>query len=716
MQDVQQKRRSFSKCRKNAAGFWMMPIGIIIFILSYFTGSAQSFSMESVTAYPFPSELTSAPTGSRAAVAINEQGKRNIYVAEGPNFSLRKLTQYNTDLGIEITSVKISADGKWVSFVRGGDHGGFIGSVIKNPSSSTEEPRVQVMLISFAGGEPRLIDDGDDPQFSSDGSMLYYLKNGAVWEAAVDKDAKPKRLFYVRGSVNQMSWSPDGTELLFSANRRDHSFIGIYRKGSDSIRWVAPAVARDQSPRWSPDGKRIVFIRRDAVGGKPDSITARQHQPWQIMVADAATGEAKKIWTAPTTLRGSFPGTQGGANLHWAHDDNIAFVSYSDGWPHLYNIKARGGNAVLLTRGNFMLEHIVLSPDKKWLLAAANTGPDSLDLHRRHLVKIAVDKPGVEVLTPGTGIESNPQITGDQQQIFFISATAQRPGVPAVMPFSGGKTQLLGEALIPQNFPAQQLVTPTAVSFRASDGVLVHAQLFEPPGKKGKHPAVVFIHGGPQRQMLLGWHYGDYYSNTYAVNQYLASKGFVVLSVNYRLGIGYGYEFHYPPNAGRYGAAEYLDVKAAGDWLASQPFVDANKIGTYGGSYGGYLVALALGKDSKLFKAGVDIHGVHTNANHYPPMDGEQAPDAAHARKLIWTSSPVGWVESWTSPVLFIHGDDDGNVPFSETVDLIKRFEQLGKPYESLVIPDETHHWMRYRNQVLVDKATVEFLERKLMK
>lgn len=363
-----------------------------------------------------------------------------------------------------------------------------------------------------------------------------------------------------------------------------------------------------------------------------------------------------------------------------------------------------------------MLEHIKLSSDRKWLIAAANTGPESADLHRRHLVKVSIDKQGVEILTPGKGIEALPVITGDQQHIAFISATSQRPGVVAVMPFNGGSVDLVGADKIPVDFPVQQMVEPKPVSFRASDGVLVHGQLFEPPGKSNsRKPAIVFIHGGPQRQMLLGWHYGDYYSNTYALNQYLAGRGFVVLSVNYRLGIGYGYEFQYPANWGSYGASEYLDVKAAGEWLAKQSFVDPGRIGTYGGSYGGYLVALALGRDSRLFKAGVDVHGVHTNNEDYPSLDGEQAPDAAYTRKIIWESSPVSWVKKWTSPVLFIHGDDDGNVPFSETVDLVRRFEQLGKPYETLVIPDETHHWMRYQNQVLVDKAIAAFLEKHLL-
>ena len=103
----------------------------------------------------------------------------------------------------------------------------------------------------------------------------------------------------------------------------------------------------------------------------------------------------------------------------------------------------------------------------------------------------------------------------------------------------------------------------------------------------------------------------DYYSNAYAVNQYLAAHGFVVLSVNYRLGIGYGRAFHHPEHAGYAGAAEYQDVVAGARFLQSLPSVDGKRIGVWGGSYGGYLTALALARNSDIFKAGVDLHGVH---------------------------------------------------------------------------------------------------------
>jgi dipeptidyl aminopeptidase/acylaminoacyl peptidase len=142
---------------------------------------------------------------------------------------------------------------------------------------------------------------------------------------------------------------------------------------------------------------------------------------------------------------------------------------------------------------------------------------------------------------------------------------------------------------IPADFPITKLVVPKKVIFKAPDGVEIHAQWFESSTGGGKRPAIVYVHGGPPRQMLLGWHYSDYYTNAYAQNQYLASRGFIVLSVNYRLGIGYGHDFHRPANAGALGASEYQDVKAAAEYLQRSPEVDPKRIGIYGGSYGGFL-------------------------------------------------------------------------------------------------------------------------------
>ena len=687
-------------------------------------------SLEAIKSHPFPTELTSSAQGSRIAWAFDEQGKRNVYVAQGPDFTPRKLTNYTLDDGQEISSLSISADGKWVVYVRGGDHGSNWDDTLPvNTTSAPVPPAVQVWSVPFGGGLPIAIAEGEAPAISPKSDRIAFVKGGQVWVSATNGSAPAKALFNARGTNSSLEWSPDGSQLAFVCDRKDHSFIGVFTNETTPINWLSPSFSQDSSPRWSPDGRKIAFVRTPGSGGAPDSLLTRRHRPWAIWTADLASGRASSIWQAPKTLAGSVPTTHGGVNLHWAAHERIVFLSYQDDWPHLYSVASSGGTPLLLTPGAFMAEHVTLSHDRNWLFFSGNTGPDKLDIDRRHIVRVPVDRAAMEVLTPGSGLEWTPVVTGDGATVAMISATAQRPPLPTVMAFTNSRPKVLGQNLIPRQFPQNQLVTPKQVTFKAPDGTTVHGQLFEPAGgpagrgtaERGpvKKPAIIYVHGGPPRQMLLGWHYSDYYANSYALNQYLAGLGFVVLSVNYRLGIGYGYEFHQPANGGSSGASEYQDVRAGAMWLAAQPQVDAINIGIYGGSYGGYLTALALARDSKLFAAGVDIHGVHDWSVYRSAQTShqvEQIPDDAQAAKIAWTSSPVSSVSTWTSPVLIIHGDDDRNVRFNQSTDLVRRLDKEGVSMETMVIVDDTHHWMKHANTLKFGNATGDFFKRKLIR
>ncbi len=692
----------------------------LLALLPAMSQAQSSLSMEQLKSYPFPNELTASSGGARIAWAFNEQGQRNIYVAEGPAFAARRLSNYLKDEGQELSSVAVSADGKWVVYIRGGDFGSnWDDAQPVNPAFSPVAPKVQIWSLPFAGGEPKLLGEGEEPAISPKSDVVAFVKGGQIYTAPIDGSAAAKPLFSARGTNGSPVWSPDGSRLAFQSNRGDHAFIGVFTNSDTPILWLDPQYKRDASPRWSPDGRKIAFIRTPGSGGAPDSILTQRHSPWAIYTADAGNGASSKVWEAPGTLAGSVPSTHGGTNLHWAAAGRIVFLSYHDGWPHLYSIPEQGGKELLLTPGSFMCEYIKLSPDGKTLVFAANAGKDPLDIDRRHVVKVSVDRMDMQVMTPGTGLEWTPAVTGDGKTIALISATAQRPPMPAIMPFNGGPLKLLAQDRLPKEYPSNQLLTPKQVIFQSPDGYTVHAQLFEKTGGSAKKPAVVYVHGGPPRQMLLGWHYSDYYSNAYAMNQYLANQGFVVLSVNYRLGIGYGHAFHNPPRAGTNGASEYIDIKAAGDWLAQQSQVDPARIGIYGGSYGGFLTALALGRDSRLFAAGVDIHGVHDRTiertrNLVLPDKYERAPDAGKALQVAWESSPIAYTDTWTSPVLVIHGDDDRNVRFSQSTDLVRRLEARGVPLETLVIVDDTHHFMLHANAVRVNKAVADFFNRRL--
>ena len=313
-------------------------------------------------------------------------------------------------------------------------------------------------------------------------------------------------------------------------------------------------------------------------------------------------------------------------------------------------------------------------------------------------------------MTRGDGIEWSPvDVTGG---VALLHSGARTPARPAIF-----ATALKDFAAIPSSFPAEKsLVTPTEVTFPAADGLLLHGQLFMPSGGAGeKHPAIVFFHGGSRRQMLLGFHYMDFYHNAYSINQYLASRGYVVLSVNYRSGIGYGMEFREALDYGATGASEYNDVQGAGLYLRGRADVDPKKIGVWGGSYGGYLTAMALARSSNLFAAGVDYAGVHDwNLEFDALVPGWDIAKDQRARAIAFSSSPMADVDHWRSPVLLVQGDDDRNVVFSQTVQLAEDLKARHVHVESITFPDETHDLLLYGSWVALGKATAEFFDRQL--
>ncbi len=694
---------------------------------------AQSFTLEQVRSYPFPTELVTSPDGARVAWVFDEKGVRNVYGAQAPDWKAHRLTAYAQDDGQELTQLAFSPDGSRVVYVRGGDHGSNWDAPAPVPNSSVVQPKIAIWSVPFGGGEPKKLADGDAPVVSPTGRVAFE-KDNAIWVVPADGSAEPHRLFYDRGHSGEARWSPDGSKLAFVSRRGDHNLIGVFADSAQPIEWLAPSTERDFMPRWSPDGRSIAFVRLPGSGGAPDDWFDPPPRTWQILTAGVADGTGHVVWKSPDTDRGSYPTTEGQANLHWAAGGRLVFLADLDGWPHLYSVPTSGGEPTLLTPHDGMAEYISISPDRKWLFFAGNMGTGTNDIERRHVFRVPVDRAAPEDLTPGDGNAWTPVVTGDGAWLAFIAGGAKKPPLPSVMPFGGAKNAAgangvvaLGEDRIPADFPTSKLVTPKAVVFHAADGMEVHGDLFEPPAgapkdlvKDGKRPAVVFIHGGPPRQMLLGWHYSYYYSNAYAVNQYLASRGYVVLSVNYRLGIGYGHEFHHPKDAGPRGASEYRDVKAAGEYLAALPQVDPSRVGLWGGSYGGFLTAMGLGMDSDLFSAGVDLHGVHdwTSDDGRRLGGGEWSYEVTQAElakraKVAWESSPVAHVDTWTSPVLLIQGDDDRNVAFHQTVDLAQRLKAKGVPFEEIVLPDEIHDFLRHASWLKADRATVEFFNRK---
>jgi dipeptidyl aminopeptidase/acylaminoacyl peptidase len=674
--------------------------------------AAQTFTLQQVMSAPFNSELQASPKGSSFLWIANREGRRNLWVADAQKqpFAAHPVTAYTADDGQDIDGIAWTSDGQSIVYVRGGDFE-FPEKPPPNPALLPAGVEQAIWIVAADGGAPRKIAEGRAPAVSPDGKTLAFLANDQIWTIPLaDPTAKPVQLFHARGTLGPPLWSPDGKSLAFTSDRDDHSFIGVYSLAQQTIQYMSPSTEEDSEPVWSPDSRSIAFIRVSPDVAHVPYTIRREAEPWSLIVADAATGEGHEIWHATKGPGSAFRELGSDRQLFWAAGNRIVFPWEADGWLHLYSVSANGGGAVLLTPGEFEVEHVALSPDRASVVFSSNQG----DIDRRHVWQLSPDaaSPGLHQLTNGDGIEVHPVVAADGT-VAVLRSDARTPIRPAIVSPSG-ELQDLAPQLIPPDFPAATLVPPQQVVFPAVDGMKLHGQLFLPATLPGsgiqRHPAIVFFHGGSRRQMLLGWHYMQYYSNAYAMNQYLVSLGYIVLSVNYRSGIGYGLDFREALNYGPNGAGEFNDVRGAGLYLRSRPDVDPTRIGVWGGSYGGYLTALALARASDLFAAGVDMHGVHdwTLGLNY------KLPAQSGAARLAFESSPMASVKTWKSPVLLIQGDDDRNVPFANTVQLAAALRSQGVDFEEHVFPDEVHDFLLYRDWFAAYTLSADFFNRHL--
>ena len=706
------------------------------------TAQTPASSVAPYIAPAFPENLVSARKVDRVAWLTYDQGRRNVYTAVAPGFKPVKITNFSEDDGVVLEDLSISNDGSTVTFLRGGapNPRGWVAV----PNSDPNGGETAIWAAKTDGSGAWRLGLGSAPALAPNGKTVAFARDGQIFSYRITKtpadsiERGQKALVRLWGRNAQPRWSPDGSKLAFTSLRDNHSYVAVYDVKQRRIDYMAPGVDFDASPSWSADGKRIAFIRRpgtpfgqqaqagDGSLGNPNFATngrggrgggggrggrggvAQAGEPadglhraafrggytLSLMVADVATGKAEEVWHNQMNDR-TFPNIQA---IVFA-GDNLIFQQEPEEWIRWYSVSAKGGTTtpIELTPGNGAVESLTLSDDGKTLYYATNAG----DIDRRHIWKVPTSGGTATQITSGTDIDMYPVVLATGKQLAVLSSGPTRPMQVTIAPLDGGAKKNIYPVLS-KEFLATTQVAPENVTLKADDGLEFHNQLFLPkdlkPGEK--RPAIIFVHGGPIRQMLLGYHYMDFYHQAYAVNEWLASQGYVVMSVNYRSGIGYGKSFRTAPNVGGRGNAEYKDVIAAGKYLQTRADVDPTRVGIWGLSYGGVLTSQALARNSDVFVAGVDMAGVHLWGASIDSAD------------VSYKSSAISAIDSWKSPVLVWANDDDRNVDFSQTIGLVELLRAHNVYYELMVNPDDTHETLVHRRWLELYAHMDSFLDR----
>jgi dipeptidyl aminopeptidase/acylaminoacyl peptidase len=682
-----------------------MKKSLLPFLLILLCIPAFAQSLSDYLSAPFPTGLVASPNGNSIAWVFNDKGERNVFFAKAPEYESKKLTDYEGDNGVDLGPLVFSPDGKTLLFVRGNSRNP--AGQPANPAQLQENTDKKIYHLDLKSGKARWFAPGTSPVFSPDGENIAYLIGGSVYMKALsDTTDSVNQLITARGSASMLSFSPDGKYLAFMSGRTDHSFVGLWDLEKKQLSYPESSLDFDSYPAWSPDGKKLAYLRIPNINNLLPFTSIKEANPWSIRVLDIASMKAEEVWKADSG-RGSVMVDDLPAiaeRLWWTPSGSLIFPWEKNNWMQLYSVNPTTKEVKHLTPGEGQVEWVQTSFTKNELLVTHNIG----NIDRRQVSRLDLSTFELELLSDPQTINWSP--VRIENGLAWFQSNWDRPGWPMIQTYDQKK--MLAEELFPAEFP-KNLSKPESITLKAKDGFESYGQVFLPanydPTKK--YPAVIFLHGGSRRQMLLGFNYGMYYSHTYAAQQYFASQGYIAFILNYRSGIGYGMDFREEENYGAGGASEVQDVMAAADYLAGRADVDVSKIAPWGGSYGGFLTAHALSQAPGKFLTGVDIHGVHNWNNDIPVFASWYKPEKfPEMADLALKSSPMSHVKNWKEPVLMIHGDDDRNVLFSESVELAEVLRKQGVHVEQLVFPDEVHSFLLHRNWVAAFEATFKFI------
>jgi dipeptidyl aminopeptidase/acylaminoacyl peptidase len=433
---------------------------------------------------------------------------------------------------------------------------------------------------------------------------------------------------------------------------------------------------------------------------------SKDFKKYFIYVADATTGSLRTIHEVDEEKFWSIPDWGEAGAQPWPSPNGkwIAFLSDQDGWDHLYVMPSGGGEALQITKGRLEAWRPAWSHDSTRIAFDANAEDHPGD--RRIGIATIGDDPAqakIHYVTEAAGTNIEPHWSeGDTSLVYQHTDTHNSADLYTVATREGAPPARLTDSM-PADIDRTRFVEPQLVHYPGPDGQPVPAWLFVPKNldRSKKHPAILWIHGDGVNQNYDGWHVQRNYAVYYSIHQFFLQKGYVVLAPDYRGSIGYGRDWR----TGVYldvGGKDAKDAWMGGDYLKSLPYVDANRIGVWGLSYGGFFTLIAMTDQPRLFRAGVDVAGVVDYAMYYSdPYHGdwtasrigtpEEHPD------VYAKASPISHIDRLERPLLVLHGTADVNVPFLESVWLMDEAleKHKGDLVSFMMYPGEFHYFSR---------------------
>ena len=418
---------------------------------------------------------------------------------------------------------------------------------------------------------------------------------------------------------------------------------------------------------------------------------------------------AGKLATLESARDSAWIGGPCGGCGGWIGDARIWYVSEADGFAHLYTVGVDGAGKQQLTRGNWEVRDVRLSPDKRWFDLLTN----QVSPFEQHLYRMPVNGGALERVTSKPG-KHTAVVSPDRQLVADVYSYVNRPPDLFLLPNRAGAEMAQLTVSPSAEWLSFPWIVPELVMIPASDGVKVPAHIYKPSDMHAQPngASVIFVHGAGYLHNV--GNFWSEYPREYMFNQFLASKGYVVLDLDYRGSDGYGRDWRtaiYRHMGGR----DLQDQVDASRYLGSNFKIDPERVGIYGGSYGGFITLMALFTEAKHFGAGAALRSV-TDWAHYNQGYTSEILNLPQNDTLAYRqSSPIYFAEGLEDPLLMAHGMVDTNVHFQDIVRLTQRFVELGKTrWELAVYPVEDHAFVRPSSWADEYRRIFELFERYL--